>query len=386
MYLDSESEEILGFAPYLDYIPLKRDAALATNKTDGHQLFYNEIKQVCADIYIQILCTSPFIKPETIETGIDILLSHPEYDSVVLVKKEKQYLWDGEQPTYDKNRIPNSVDLPDTVIETMGLYIIRGECALKQKMRYGNRVYLLEAQPIEAIDINSPEDLSLADYVARGIRAQETTHFKTIASTLNSALLADILHDEGINGIITGFDTNLSDAKVLARANTIKIRQRHDGEDYKGIYDALKTYKMIGEGEIIIVENEVPGYAYFGELNANLAIRSGACGAIIGGMTRDTSEVIRLGLPVFSKGCSCSDIKGKGVMESHNIPIEINTVKIVPGDLVFADRDGIVVIPQKAEHDILQKAMNAIRKEKAVLEKVVLEIDAYTIYQSEGEF
>ena len=49
---------------------MKRDPELATNKTDGHSLFYNEAKKINADIYIQILGTSPFIKPSTIEKGI----------------------------------------------------------------------------------------------------------------------------------------------------------------------------------------------------------------------------------------------------------------------------------------------------------------------------
>ena len=108
VYLDSESDEILNYAPFLRYIPLKRDSALASNKTDGHQMFYNEVRQVEADIYIQILCTSPFIKPETIQKGVEILKEHDEYDSVVLVKKEKEYWWENGQPSYDKFHVPNS--------------------------------------------------------------------------------------------------------------------------------------------------------------------------------------------------------------------------------------------------------------------------------------
>lgn len=78
VYLDSDSDEILYYAKsYLNYIPLKRDPGLATNKTDGHQMFYNEIRQVEADIYIQILCTSPFISPETILKGVTILKEQP---------------------------------------------------------------------------------------------------------------------------------------------------------------------------------------------------------------------------------------------------------------------------------------------------------------------
>ena len=148
VYLDSESQKVFDIASEIECKHIYRDPELATNKTDGHKLFYNEVKQVDADIYVQILCTSPFIKPETIERGIKILQEKPEYDSVVLMAKEKQYLWKENQPIYDKYHIPNSKDLPDTMVETMGLYIIRKDVALKNKMRFGDKVYFLEAEAI----------------------------------------------------------------------------------------------------------------------------------------------------------------------------------------------------------------------------------------------
>ena len=57
VYLDSESDDIFESASEIDYIKMKRDLQYANNKTDGHLLFYNEARQVDADIYIQILCT-----------------------------------------------------------------------------------------------------------------------------------------------------------------------------------------------------------------------------------------------------------------------------------------------------------------------------------------
>lgn len=60
VYLDSESDEILNYASYLDYIPLKRDPALATNKTDRHQMFYNEVLQIDADILYTDFMHQPF--------------------------------------------------------------------------------------------------------------------------------------------------------------------------------------------------------------------------------------------------------------------------------------------------------------------------------------
>ena len=387
VYLDSESDTILEYAPYLNYKPMKRDSRLANNKTDGHQMFYNEVCQVEADIYIQILGTSPFIKEETIKKGIDILVEHQEFDSVVLVKNEKQYTWNENGPNYDINHIPNSKDLPDVVIETMGLYIVKSEAAHKYKKRIGNKPYLLRASAIESVDVNYPDDFYLAEMIARGLHQDEVRECAVLANHLSSCILSDVLWDFGLrNSVITGLKLNIREKKILGRANTLKIRKLNENEDFRGIYDGLKTYQKMRSGEIIIVENECPGYAYFGELNCNLAIRTGIIGSIINGVTRDINRVTELGYPVFAKGYCCSDVRGVATIEDHNQVIHIDGVEICPGDLIFGDVDGIVVIPKKYEKEILSKAMQSIRTEKTVIDKIIDKIDAYAIYEQEGAF
>lgn len=386
VYLDSESDEILNYASYLNYIPLKRKAELATNKTDGHQMFYNEVSQVEADIYIQILGTSPFITPKTIKKGIDILLEHKEYDSVVLMKKEKEYLWKDGQPLYDKFHIPNSNTLPDTIIESMGLYIVKKEAALRTKMRYGDHVYMLTASAIETIDVNYPDEFELAEAIMHGLVEKENARFLLLSKFLNSAILSDILNDMGIPSTITGLTPNIRNKKILGRANTLKIRALNSGEDYHGIYDGLKTYTRMSKGEIIVVENEVQDKAYFGELNAHLAIRAGAIGAILSGVTRDSEEVARLDYPVFAHGYSCSDVKGCATIAGHQVPIEIQGIKINPGDLIFADLCGVVCIPRHLETKVLEKAVKVIETEKNILGRVLNNEYAEEIYEKEGEF
>ena len=386
VYLDSESTKILEYADYLDYISLKRDSSLANNTTDGHQMFYNEVAQVDADIYIQILGTSPFIKPETIKKGIEVLLKDDKYDSVVLVRKEKQYHWNENGPKYNTENIPNSNELSDTIIETMGLYIVRKETAHKFRKRIGKTPYLLEADPIEAVDVNYPADFEVAQNIAKGLRMNEVSKLRALAKHLNSSIFSDIIDEYTGKHVIAGLKPNLIYSKFMGRANTLKIRLLKEGEDYRGIYKALETYQKIGEGEVIIVENESAGFAYFGELNANLAVRSGALGAIVSSVTRDALEVENLGFPVFSVGHSCTDVRGRATMENHNKPILIDGVKIDPGDLIFADINGIVIIPQKYEKEVLERAILSIEKEKTILGKIMNDIDALEIYQTVGEF
>lgn len=388
VYLDTESDEIIELASHIDCKVLKRDPSLASNKTDGNKLFYNETSQVDADIYIQILATSPFIKGDTILEGINLLKESNEYDSVVLVKKEKQYTWNSSNNTtnYDINAIPNSNILDDTIIETMGLYIIKASAAKSLKRRIGNKPYLLEASALEAVDVNYPDEFELANYIAAGIRENERKVFRNLSHLLSSPILSDIFDELNIkNKILSGFRLNIDGKKILGRAKTLKIK-RKEVNDKTSIYDALLTYQTIVPNDIIVVENECPDFAYFGELNANLAIRAGAIGAIVGGNTRDNNEVSKLQFPVFSTGLNCQDIKNNGTVAHYNKPINIKGVEINVNDLIFADAEGIVVIPQIFEKEIINYAINVLKKENKIVSEVAEGIDVREIRSRHGDF
>lgn len=387
VYLDTESNEIIDHAIETGCRILKRDPALASNKTDGNQLFYNEVKQVEADVYIQILGTSPFIMENTIRHGVQTLIDNQQYDSAVLVKKERQYTWNESGPNYNIDSIPNSIDLQESTIETMGLYIVRAEAAHRTQRRIGDKPYLLEATPLDAVDVNWPEEFELANLVAAGIREKDRKLLDNLKGRMSSCLLSDLLDDLGYpNQVISGFKPNFDNSKVLGRAKTLKLRKLQYGEDFKGIYDALQSYDSIVPGDFILVENEIPDYAYFGELNANLAIRSGAVGALIGGVTRDEKQVMDTGFTVFSKGTNCQDVRKRATTESYNKRITINNVEVRPGDLVFADSEGAVVIPKSIESEVIEQVIKRGHSENQILSDISNGMDVDRITEKYGFF
>jgi len=387
IYLDSESNEIIDLASEVKCKILRRDQNLASNKTDGNILFYNEVLKTDADICIQLLGTSPFIKSETIEKGIKILLNDDNYDSVVAIRKEKQYKWQNDQPVYDINHIPNSVDLEDTIIESMGLYIVRREVALQTKRRIGNKPYLIEINPLESIDVNWPADFELANLIAIGLREQERRLLDNLKLLLTSALLSDILDDMNLTGVLSSsFLLNMPNQKILGRAKTLQIDLCPDDEDFKKIYDSLNLYDHVVSNDIIVVANKIPDFAFFGELNANLALRAGASGAIIDGVTRDTRETADMGFPVFSKGNYCKDTRKRGIVTSKNKTVVIDGVSIHKDDLIFGDRDGIVVIPKRYEKEIINTAFEKLKNEKQILIDVANGVRTSELTQKYGMF
>lgn len=367
VYLDTDSEEIINLASEVDCKVMTRDPSLASNKTDGNKLFLNEVNTVDADIYVQVLCTSPFIEMETINKGIQAVSSE-NYDSAVLIKKEKQYCWNTQGPEYNLDAIPNSIDLDDSIIETMGLYIVTKEAAINTQRRIGSNPYMLEATPLEAIDVNWPEDFELANLIAAGLREKDRKLLDNIKNQLNSRLLSDLLDDFGYsNQVINGLTPNFKQAKLLGRTKTLKLRKLEKGEDFKGIYKALNSYDSVVPNDIIVVENEINEFAYFGDLNANLAIRSGASGVIVGGKTRDGDEVKAAGLPVFSTGYNCQDVRKRATTEYYNKKICINGVEIEPECLIFADSEGVIVIPKKIEKEVISEVYKRAANENKIL-------------------
>ena len=175
VFLDTESEDMHLETKYLNCHHMKRDPALANNNTDGHVLFLNEVENYKdADIYVQLLCTSPFIKPETIDKAIETLISSDEYDSAIFMKKNKVYEWNNNVPLYDINHVPNSKDLPDRIEEGMSLYIVKKEAALKYRRRYGMKPLFVFGNGLENIDINNTDELELAKTIMDGINARES--------------------------------------------------------------------------------------------------------------------------------------------------------------------------------------------------------------------
>ncbi len=393
IFLDTESEEMYSLVDYLPIHFMKRDPELANNKTDGHKMFMNEVNtNPDADIYVQLLCTSPFINPETIDNAIRTIKNKKEYDSAILMKKDKFYLWENNKPTYDINHIPNSKDLPETIIESMGLYISTKESAIKTNRRYGEKPLLVYGSLEELIDVNTPEDLEFAETFAKGKKRLENEKLRLLKHFISSPALSDLLDDmkieknEACGAIINNFKCNIEETKLFGRANTLKLRKMKEGEDFNKIYDALKSYEGICENDIIVVENEEYEYAYFGDLNARLAIRAGAAGTIVNGATRDIDKVKSLNYPVFYKNINAADVRRRAVLDYINKPIKINDIIINPGDLIFIDSCSMAVIYQKYEQEVLNRVLETYCTENNVIKDIVFNKEVEQIVKNNGAF
>jgi len=108
----------------------------------------------------------------------------------------------------------------------------------------------------------------------------------------------------------------------------------------------------------------------WGELLSTAAQRSGCVGAIIDGAVRDVVKMTAMGFPVYARGTSPYDSRDRNRVVDVDIPVEIGGVLLSPGDLVIADADGIVVVPQAVEGEVIQAAWDKVHAENEVREAI----------------
>jgi regulator of RNase E activity RraA len=256
---------------------------------------------------------------------------------------------------------------------------------METERRIGNNPYLIEASSLEAIDIDYEDDFKLAKYTARGMCESDQQQLRVLKHLLSSSIICDVMKELGHNGFIDTFESNINEP-IFGRAKTLSLRELRDDENPDQIYEALDSYKRVVPGDVIVVENECSEFAYFGELNALLAIREGAQGALIDSRTRDIAETRRFGFPVYSKGTTPNDIKGEGTVATMHKTVEINNKEICPKDLIFADQDGAVIIPSDIEEKVLKRAKDVATQENNVLSGITTGTPISELTEKYGEF
>jgi 4-hydroxy-4-methyl-2-oxoglutarate aldolase len=121
----------------------------------------------------------------------------------------------------------------------------------------------------------------------------------------------------------------------------------------------------------------------WGELLSTAASNSGCVGAIIDGAVRDVTKMRAMQFPVFARGTCVYDSMHRQRVIDIDVPVQIDRVTISPGDLVFADEDGVVVVPQAVEKEAIRAAWNNVHAEKITRDAIkngMKAADAYAKY------
>ena len=128
----------------------------------------------------------------------------------------------------------------------------------------------------------------------------------------------------------------------------------------------IEAIDSILPGEVVVISTQQSKRnAPWGELLSTAAKARGAHGAVIDGLVRDVRKIEELGFPVLAAGIKPVDSIGRGIVTGYNVPVECGEVLVNPGDFVFADLDGVVVIPRANVEEVLHLALNKATRENS---------------------
>jgi len=129
------------------------------------------------------------------------------------------------------------------------------------------------------------------------------------------------------------------------------------------LFEALDN---LAPNEVYVATGSAPEFALWGGLMTTRALHLKAAGAVLDGYSRDTTEVLELGLPVFSLGGYSQDQGPRGKVVDYRVPVEIRGVRVRPGDIVFGDQDGVLIVPREAEEEAIALALEKVGTESSV--------------------
>jgi regulator of RNase E activity RraA len=134
----------------------------------------------------------------------------------------------------------------------------------------------------------------------------------------------------------------------------------------------LECIDALRPGDVLVATmNGDRSSALWGELLSTAARAHGATGAVIDGLTRDAAKIVAMDFPVFAAGFSPLDSKGRIDAIHHGRPIRVGECVVRPGDWVFGDIDGIVVVPAELADEAFPRALEKVRGESRVREQLL---------------
>lgn len=157
--------------------------------------------------------------------------------------------------------------------------------------------------------------------------------------------------------------------RLVGRAFPVRIADV-TGPQTKPFGRLTEALDAIQPGEVYLATGGSMNCAAWGEILTATARTRGGAGAVIDGFHRDTPRVIEQNWPVFSRGSFAQDAGVRSSVMDFRCTVEIGGVLVEPGDLVFADIDGVLVIPRSIEDRVIQQALEKVAGEKIVRSEI----------------
>ena len=200
-----------------------------------------------------------------------------------------------------------------------------------------------------------------------------------ISDVMDSLGIPEGVMDRSIQAILT--DPNL---KVCGHAFPCRVVPT---EEYVEIDTILEMVDAIPEGSLVLVAADGDtDAALWGGLMSTRAKAQGAVGAVVNGGVRDIAQIAEREFPVFGTYRCVKDIRRRGYMHSYNVPVTIGGVSVQPGDIVFGDANGVVVIPAEEFPRVFTELTTAFTEEESTQRGLIDGESAQRLFSNHGRF
>ena len=209
--------------------------------------------------------------------------------------------------------------------------------------------------------------------------------FATIRKDLYTAVVGDVLDHMGhrLHFLPPAIRPLRSDMVVVGRAAPVIVGDAPGTADdrFGKLLDALDSLR---EHDVSITNGGQTAYSLWGELMATRAQKLKAAGAVMNGYCRDEAGILELGFPTFCWGSYALDMSFRGKVLAYGVPTKVGEVPVSPGDLVFGDRDGVLVVPARLVNEVFERAMEKVHSENLVREAFRKGMSAVEAYDKFG--
>ncbi|WP_425421845.1 RraA family protein [Phaeodactylibacter xiamenensis] len=208
--------------------------------------------------------------------------------------------------------------------------------------------------------------------------------FRIIREQLYTPVMGDILDQLGCyhQFLPREIQPMTLDMKVVGRAMPVLFCDVY-GEQPKPFGYMTESLDDLQPGEVFVATGS-QSCAVWGEIMTATARMRGAVGAVVNGPHRDTPRVLEQNWPVFSRGRFAQDSRVRTIVQAYRVPIEIEGVWVAPGDLVFGDLDGVVVVPRKHERHVIERAVEKANAENVVRKAIENGMSATEAFKKYG--
>src|ERR1700723_2668837 len=146
----------------------------------------------------------------------------------------------------------------------------------------------------------------------------------------------------------------------------------------------LEALDDLHKNEVYVNTGSSPRNALWGELMSTRARILGSRGAVLNGYVRDTKPILEMGFPTFSFGSYGQDSAPRYKVVDFRVPVEIGAVRVRPGDILFGDIDGVLLVPAESETEVFTKALEKARGEKLVRKAIEAGSSAVAAFEKFG--